>query len=201
MGLAGGASYRINPRLSLWGDAFIPFTGNNTIDRDSGLPDRAIAFNAGLRYVVNPRLATDIFISNTLGNTGALSVITDQEFPSLGLGITFIPGITNANRRYPTSFKSTLQPPPATPAGFAFLDGGTIRSGQLLTTIQGGSQGLLTAIQYGLLDDLEIGIFLDNISGTVDESELGLSGKIRLLHQADGDTIYLKCCGYDREVK
>ncbi len=191
LGLAGGASYRINPRLSLWGDAFVPFTGNNTIDRSSGLPERAIAFNAGLRYVVNPRLATDIFISNTLGNTGALSIITDKEFPSLGLGITFIPGVTNANRRYPTSFKSTLQPPPATPAGFAFFDGGTIKSGQLLTTIQGGSQGLLTAIQYGLLDDLEIGIFLDNISGTRDESELGFSGKIRFLHQADGDPFTL----------
>jgi len=185
-GLAGGAIYRANSRLLLWGDAFVPFTGNNTIDRDTGLPDRVVAVNAGLRYLVNPRLATDLFFSNTLGNTGALSVIADKEFPYLGLGVTFIPGVTTATRRYPTSFGGNQQPSPATPAGFAFLDGGTIRSGQLLTTLQGGGQGFLAAIQYGVLDDFEIGVFLDSIPGTIDESELGFSGKIRFLNQADG---------------
>jgi hypothetical protein len=42
-----------------------------------------------------------------------------------------------------------------------------------------------------LLDDLEIGAFLESIPGTVDESMLGLSGKIRFLHQADGDPFTL----------
>ncbi len=191
LGIAGGVSYRVSSRISLWGDAFVPFTGNNTIDRGSGLPARAIAYNAGVRYVVNPRLSTDIFISNSLGNTGALSIVADKEHPFFGLGVTFIPGMTTANRRYPESFKSTLQPPPATPAGFAFFDGGTIPNGQLLTTIQGGSQGVLTAIQYGLLDDLELGVFVDYISGTTDESEAGFSGRLRLLHQADGDPFTL----------
>ncbi|MGH2415992.1 MAG: hypothetical protein ACRDEA_20340, partial [Microcystaceae cyanobacterium] len=37
---------------SSWGDAFVPVTGNNSISRDSGKPDTAIAFNAGLRYLV-----------------------------------------------------------------------------------------------------------------------------------------------------
>ncbi|MEO1186924.1 MAG: hypothetical protein AAFX46_20590, partial [Cyanobacteria bacterium J06636_27] len=72
-GLAGGASYKVNSRLMLWGDSFVPFSGNNTINRDTGLPARIIGFNAGVRYFVNPRLATDLFVSNTLGNTGALS--------------------------------------------------------------------------------------------------------------------------------
>jgi hypothetical protein len=178
-GLAGGASYRLNPRLILWGDAFVPFTGNNTINRDTGLPARTVAFNAGLRYLVNPRLATDLFVSNTLGNTGPLSIVADRDFPSVGFGVTYLPGITSANRRYSQHFGSTQQPPPNTPAGFGLLDGGTVPNQQLLLSLQGGGQGLLTGIRYGLLDDLEIGAFLDSIPGTVDESQLGFSGKIR----------------------
>jgi len=185
-GLAGGVSYRLNPRLLLWGDAFVPLTGNNTINRETGLPAQTVAFNAGIRYLVNPRLATDLFVSNTLGNTGPLSIVADRDYPSLGVGITYLPGITSTNRRYPQHFNSTQQPPPDTPAGFALLDGGTIANKQLRLSVQGGGQGVLTGLRYGLLDDLEIGTFLNKIPGTVDESELGLSGKIRFLHQADG---------------
>ena len=189
--VAGGVSYQLNPRLLLWGDAFVPLTGNNTINRDTGAPTKTVAFNAGLRYLVNPRLATDLFVSNTLGNTGALSLVADREYPSLGIGITYLPGITGANQRYSQHFNSAQQPPPDTSAGFALLDGGTIANKQLRLSIQGGSQGLLTGVRYGLLDDLEIGTFLNSIPGTVDESELGFSGKIRFLHQADGDPFTL----------
>ncbi|MCJ8281602.1 MAG: hypothetical protein MJK14_17525, partial [Rivularia sp. ALOHA_DT_140] len=194
-GLAGGASYQLNPKLILWGDSFFPFTGNNTINRDTGLPTRNIAINAGLRYLVNPRLATDLFVSNTLGNTGALSVITDRDYPALGFNITFLPGITSTNSRYPQHFRPKVQPSPNTNAGFGFLDGGTIPNQQLRFNLQTGSQGLLTGIRYGLLDDLEIGAFLDSIPGTVDESQLGFSGKLRLLHQADGDPLTLSVAG------
>ncbi|MBD1920765.1 hypothetical protein H6F77_06660 [Microcoleus sp. FACHB-831] len=190
-GLAGGVSYRINPRLILWGDAFVPVTGNNTISRETGLPARTIAFNAGMRYLVNPRLSTDLFVSNTLGNTGALSVVADRALASVGLGVTFLPGITGANRRYSQHFDSTQQPPPNTPAGFALLDGGNVPSQQMRVTLQAGGQGILSGIRYGILDDLEIGAFLDSIPGTIDESELGFSGKIRFLHQADGDPLTL----------
>ncbi|MGC1392750.1 MAG: hypothetical protein WA828_00620 [Coleofasciculaceae cyanobacterium] len=190
-GLAGGVSYQINPRLLLWGDAFVPLTGNNTINRDTGSPTKTVAFNAGLRYLVNPRLATDLFVSNTLGNTGALSLVADREYPSLGIGITYLPGITGANQRLAQHFNSTQQPPPDTSAGFALLDGGTIANKQLNLSVQGGSQGLLTGVRYGLLDDLEIGTFLNSVPGIIDESELGFSGKIRFLHQADGDPFTL----------
>ena len=193
-GIAGGASYQLNPKLILWGDSFVPLTGNNTINRDTGLPTRNIGFNAGLRYLVNPRLATDLFVSNTLGNTGALSIITDRNYPALGFNLTFLPGITRANRRYPQHFRSTVQPS-NTNAGFGFLDGGTIPNQQLRFNLQAGSQGLLTGIRYGLLDDLEIGAFLDSIPGTVDESQLGFSGRLRLLHQADGDPLTLTVAG------
>lgn len=191
LGIAGAASYRLNSRLSVWGDAFLPVTGNNTIDVDSGLPDRAIVFNTGIRYLVNPRLSTDLFLSNALGNTGPLSLLASEDTFAFGVGLTYIPPITSANRDYPASFEERVEPQPFLPAGFGFFDGGTVSNGQLVTTVQGGSQGILTAIQYGLLDDFELGVFLDYISGTTDESEFGVSGKIRLLHQPDGDPLTL----------
>ncbi len=190
-GVAGGITYRLLPRLLLWGDAFVPFTGNNSINRETGLPARTVAFNAGLRYLVNPRLATDVFVSNTLGNTGAMSVIGDRAYTSLGLGVTFLPGVTGANRSYAQSFGTTQEPQPSSLAGFAFLDGGTVASNQAVLNLAGGSQGILTSLRYGILDDLEFGIFLDYVSGIIDESEFGFSGKIRFLHQADGDPFTL----------
>ncbi len=194
-GLAGGISYKLSDRLILWGDAFVPFSGNNTINRDTGLPTKTIAYNAGLRYVINPRLATDLFVSNSLGNTGALSLVADREYTAIGFGLTYLPGVTNVNRSYPETFGDTQQPPPKTYAGFGLLDGGTISKNQLLLTLQGGGQGFLPSIRYGLLDDFEIGAFLDSIPGTVDESQFGFSGKIRLLHQADGNPFTFSLAG------
>lgn len=190
-GLAGGISYEVNPRLILWGDMFIPLIGNNTINRDTGLPARSVAFNAGLRYLVNPRLATELFISNALGNTGAASILTDRENISLGVGVIFLPSFTSANRQYSQSFSSRFQSSPPSLAGFSFFDGGTVAQNQLLPMLQAGSQGILTAIRYGLLDDLEVGLYMDLISGEVDESELGVNGKIRFLDQEDGNPFTL----------
>ncbi|MBW4667460.1 MAG: hypothetical protein KME60_08525 [Cyanomargarita calcarea GSE-NOS-MK-12-04C] len=194
-GLGGGVSYKLNHRLVLWGDAFVPFSGNNTISRDTGLPAKSIVYNAGLRYIINPRLSADLFLSNALGNTGALSLIADKEYNALGFSINYLPGITNANRRYAESFNTREKPAPNTYAGFGFLDGGTVRQNQLLTTLQVGGQGLLPSVRYGLLDDFEIGAFLSNIPGTVDESQFGFSSKIRLLHQADGNPFTLSLAG------
>lgn len=194
-GLASGISYRLNQRLILWGDAYLPFTGNNTINRDTGSPTRNIAYNAGLRYVVNPRLATELFVSNTLGNTGALSVITDREYTALGFGLNYLPGVTSANRRYAKHFGDTQPPVENAHAGFAALDGGTVPQNQLLLTLQGGGQGFLPSLRYGLLDDFEIGTFLESIPGTTDESQFGFSGKIRFLNQAAGDPFTLSLAG------
>ncbi len=190
-GLATGVSYRLNPRLLLWGDAFVPFTGNNTINRNTGATARFVAFNAGLRYLVNPRLATDLFVSNTLGNTGALSIVADREYPSVGFGVTFLPGVSGANRQYPQHFGSTPHRTQNAMAGFGFLDGGTVASQQLVLNAQQDSEGTFTGFRYGLLDDLEIGAFVDSVPGTTDESELGFSGKINFLRQTDGQPFTL----------
>jgi hypothetical protein len=187
-GLTGAVSYSINSQLTIWADAFIPVTGNNSISRESGKPDTAIAYNAGLRYLVNPRLAVDVYASNTQGSVGPLALTADRDLVALGTNLVFLPDLFAVNRRQPDRFRSqsATDSTPITKDGLAFFDGGTLASGQFLFNLNAGTQGILTSLRYGFLKDFEGGIYLDYVSGETDESEQGLSAKIRLLNQAEG---------------
>lgn len=195
-GFRGGVSYNINERITLWGDAFIPVTGNNSVSRSSGKPAQAIVYNAGLRYLINPRVGVDLFASNAYGSTGSLALTGDRDFIAFGAGIVFMPGFMGANGRYADNFEGeTVEDTPRTVDGIGFFDGGTLPSGRFLLDIQGGSQGIMSALRFGIVKDFEIGAYLDYISGDVDESEQGISGKLRLLNQAKGDPFTLSIAG------
>ncbi len=186
LGLGGAVSYQVNPRLFIFGDVFLPLTGNNSINRDSGKAAKAIAYNAGLRYLTNPRLALDLYATNTAASFAPLSLTADKDFVGLGANLVFMPDVFSANRQYSDTFSATLTDTESlTTDGLAFFDGGTIPSGKLALQLQGGSQGILTAIRYGLLKDFEGGIFLDYVAGSIDESEQGIGGKVRFLNQAE----------------
>lgn len=186
LGLGGGVAYQISDRLLIISDLFIPFTGNNSINRDSGEPDQAIAYSAGLRFLTNPRLALDLYATNTFASFAPLSLTADRDFVGLGANLTFMPDGILANRKYAPSFAQTDQADELfTTDGVAFFDGGTIPSGEFALQIQGGNQGVLTVLRYGLLKDFEGGIFLDYVAGEVDESEQGISGKVRFLNQGE----------------
>ena len=193
-GLGGGVSYQINSKLSLVSDVFLPLTGNNSINRTSGEPDRSIVYNAGFRYLTNPQLALDVYATNTFASFAPLSLTGDRDFLGLGGNIVFMPDIIPANRQYGDRSEQEKQES-LTTDGVAFFDGGTLPSGKLALNLQGGSQGVLTAIRYGLLDDFEGGIFLDYVSGDVDESEQGISGKIRFLNQQENAPFTLSAAG------
>ena len=192
-GLAGSVAYEINPRLFIWGDVFFPFTGNNSISRSSGEPDEAIAYNGGIRYLVNPRLALDIYASNTFSSFAPLSLTADRDLMALGTNLTFMPDLFAANRKYSDRFKEENQDivTPLTTDGLAFFDGGVVGSQDFIWHFQAGNQGILTALRYGLVKDLEAAIYLDYIFGDIDESEQGYSAKLRLLNQAEGSPITL----------
>ena len=183
LGLGGGVSYRVNSRLFIFSDVFLPLTGNNSINRDSGAPDQAIAYNAGLRFLANPRLALDLYATNTFASYAPLSLTADRDFMGLGANLVFMPDAILANRKYGDRITGKRPEDFWTIDGMAFFDGGTIPSREFQFHLQNGSQGVLTALRYGLLDDFEGGIFLDYVTGEVDESEQGISGKVRLLNQ------------------
>jgi hypothetical protein len=192
-GLTGAVAYEINPRLFLWGDVFLPFTGNNSISRSSGKPDTAIAYNGGIRYLINPRLALDFYASNTFGSYGPLNLTADRDLMAFGTNLKFMPDIIAGNRKYSDRFNPENQDiiTPLTTDGLAFFDGGVVSPQDFVLNLQAGSQGILTALRYGLVKDLEGAIYLDYVFGNVDESEQGYSAKIRLLNQAEGSPITL----------
>ncbi|MFM2313762.1 MAG: hypothetical protein RLZZ04_3038 [Cyanobacteriota bacterium] len=191
LGLGAGVTYQVNSQLSLVSDVFLPLTGNNSINRDSGAPDQAIAYNAGLRYLKNPQLALDLYATNTFASFAPLSLTADRDFLGLGANIRFMPDALPGNRQDNQPHK----PESLTTDGVAFFDGGTLPSGKLTLSLQQGSQGLLAAVRYGFLKDFEVGIFLDSVSGEVDESEQGIGAKIRLLNQQDNSPITLSAAG------
>lgn len=195
LGLGAGVSYRLNSQLSLVSDVFVPLTGNNSINRDSGEPDRAIAYNVGLRYLANPQLALDLYATNTFASFAPLSLTGDRDFLGVGANIRFMPDALSANRKYGEPANSANKTESLTTDGVAFFDGGTLPSGKLALNLQAGSQGVLTAVRYGLLKDFEGEIFLDYVSGEVDESEQGIGAKVRLLNQQENSPITLSAAG------
>ncbi|RMF22671.1 MAG: hypothetical protein D6756_10120, partial [Cyanobacteria bacterium J083] len=164
-GFTTALSYRLSERLNLWADAFIPLFGNNSVSRASGKPDTAIAYNAGIRYLVNPRLGIDVFATNTLGNTPPLALTADKNFTALGANVVVMPEAFPRNRRYSDSFDpdavQTRQV--STNDGLDFFDGTTLPSEKFLFTIRGGNQGIMSALRYGVVTDLEVGIYVDYI--------------------------------------
>ena len=186
LGLGGGANYKISDRFFIVSDVFVPFTGNNSINRNSGQPDKAIVYNAGLRFLSNPRLALDVYATNTFASFAPLSLTADRDFMGLGANLTFMPDAIPANKKYADGFAPTSEGDRFfTTDGIAFFDGGTVPSGEFMLQLQGGSQGVLTALRYGLLKDFEGGIFLDYVAGEIDEAEQGISGKVRFLNQQE----------------
>lgn len=184
LGLGGGVSYQLNSRLLMFSELFLPLTGNNSINRNSGKPDRAIAYNAGLRFLVNSQLALDLYATNTFASYAPLSLTADRDFLGLGTNLVFMPDAIVANRQSGDRFKTTDKPTEFwTTDGLAFFDGDTIPNGKFHFQLQNGSQGILTTIRYGLLEDFEGAIFLDYVAGEVDESEQGISAKVRFLNQ------------------
>lgn len=188
LGLSGAISYQVHPRVTLWGDAFVPFTGNNSFNRDTGLPAKSIAYNAGLRYFINPSLGIDVFASNTFGSKGPLALTADRDMTALGVRVIALPSIFSANRAFADSFNRDQdgQDSPITTDGLGFFDGGTVPNQRFLWHLQGGGQGIMTALRYGITKDFELSAYLDYIFGDVDESEQGFGVKLRLLNQDEG---------------
>ena len=141
-GLGSGVTYEVNSRLLIFSDVFLPLTGNNSINRGSGEPDRAIAYNLGLRFLTNPRLALDLYATNTSASFAPLSLTADRDFVGVGANIVFMPDILPANRKTKDSFGKTKDNAEIyTTDGIAFFDGGTIPSGKLSLQLQGRQSG------------------------------------------------------------
>jgi hypothetical protein len=191
-----GGTFKLSPRFQIRGDASPILVGNNTVDRFSGQPTQVIPFNIGLRYLVNPRVALDVFATNTFGNAGGPAIAAFSNNTGIGIALTTTPERlftildVPANRKFAETFYEDVPKERRrifVPASFDLLDGSTIArdTSQIALRISTGTVG--AAFRNGSLDDFETGFFANFAPEGVDESDAGASTKIRFLHQQSGD--------------
>lgn len=184
LGAQLAADVQLAGPLAVWGRGFVPLTGHNTIDRGSGRPDRATAYDAGVRLRLNPALDIELFSSNALGNTGALSFIPDREYHAVAMGLRMRPGERFASAPLPVAdrFDDEDEVPP-TGLALASLAPTTMRQGKLNARVRGGGQGVLGAVEISPVRSLQLGAFIDFLSGTKDEGELGATARVTLVEE------------------
>ena len=174
------ADLRLAGPLRAWGSAFIPIAGNNTIERASGRPARALAFDAGLRLVLSPFASGELFVSNALGNSGALAMLSDREYRAMGAGLRIypdargVPPLPGDVRR--DARRST--PPMAVPQ----LAAPWLTTRAIGARARYGAQGLLASAEWSPVPGVQGGAFLDLLGGTRDEGELGAVIRV-LVHE------------------
>lgn len=158
---------------------FAPFTGANTIRRATGRTVRWPVYNVGLGYSVNPVLATELFASNALGSTGALSLVADREYTALGAGLRYTSGTRMSSRGGTASSDRMTM---SGGAGSSLLDLSFARA--LRVSVGTGSGGTHASLGGSPVPDLALGAFVDYVSGTSDEGDLGALVAVRFVRQA-----------------
>lgn len=191
-----GGTYKLSPRFQLRADASPILIGNNTVDRYTGQPTQVIPFNVGVRYLVNPRIALDIFATNTFGNSGGPAIAAFSNNTGIGISLTTTPERiltildVPANRRFAETFYQEVSKERRRtfiPASFDLLDGSTIARDTSQVALRVSTGPIAVAFRNGSLDDFETGFYADFAPQGVDESDGGASTKVRILHQQSGD--------------
>jgi hypothetical protein len=176
-GLALAADARIFGPLDAWGRALIPIAGNNTIVRASGRPARYPAYDIGLRLHLSPFTAGEVFVSNALGNNGALAMVSDREYRALGAGLRVTPDARATEVNWHDKRNHHLQP---APLAMSSLSGVWLSAHQASLSVRAGTQGLMASAEWGPVPGVQGGVFLDLLDGTRDEGELGALLRVSL---------------------
>ncbi len=176
-GLRANGALRLTAPLRSFVRAFVPLTGNNSIARPDGRPARVLAYDAGLQLALSAYATGEVFISNTLGNTGALSVVADREYRALGAGLRVYPQA--ARERDQDALVRDAEHP--SPLGLASISGVWLPSGAASARVRRSGQGTLAAGEWAPVRGVQGGIFLDLLDGVRDEGELGGVIRVALL--------------------
>ncbi len=185
-GLSSNISYRVNQRITLWSDTFLPLAGNNSINRSTGKPSKEFIFNAGLRYFVNPSLGLDLYASNSQGTMGPIGFLANPNQVAIGTNLVFLFSPTSSTS-YAETFRQSANITPLFKTGFGLYEGGVAPPRTIIADAAYGNQGFNGLIGYSYVNDLDLSLYLAYTSGVIDESEQGLAGRIRLLDQYQGD--------------
>jgi len=159
---------------------FVPLSGANTIHRGSGRTVRSPVLEVGIGYAVNPVLATELFLSNGLGgeHSGALSLVADREYSAIGAGVRYTSGSRSSSRREAESRERG----PAAGFSTSLLDPSFSRV--LRASLGAGNGATHASLGGSPVPDLALVTFVDYVSGTLDESDLGALMAVRFVRQA-----------------
>ncbi|HMQ09894.1 MAG TPA: hypothetical protein PKC21_03735 [Oligoflexia bacterium] len=161
LGFGSAVSYNFHKKLGLWSSVFQAVYGSNSLNFSPHEPKKTLRYDIGLQYRVNPYISTDLFLSNGLGNIGALSPLAESRVNGLGLAMTVYPNFKKADSSQ-SRYSSSIHHP------------FTVSS-----SIASNSQHL--SFEYEFVPDLTAFIYINYVFGQTDESEQGIGGKLTLL--------------------
>lgn len=172
--LSGAAAVALTGTASAGVQVMLPLSGRNSVNRTSGSPVRVPLLTASLAARLTDGLEGTLLVSNTLGETGALSFVADREYPAVGAGVRFRPSLRYRERSGDPGLR------PLSVVGLPPGDGADAS-----VNLARGVTGSLAAASLGPADGLRFTAFLDHLSGSVDEGELGAAVSVRLLGGSD----------------
>ncbi|MBD2210143.1 porin [Nostoc linckia FACHB-104] len=210
-----GFSWQTSRRVNLFANIQTPLGpgGNTFIAKDRSIA-RKLVWTVGIDYALNPKMGAEVYATNSYGatpTTGLLSFIPDGD--DFLLGVRFKHAI-DFGQGYAANFSNT---PPTTlyyRDGFAgrrqrtlLFDGLTLSTPNTLPTgnfrFRGGlgtHGGSSFALAYGLTDDSQLELSVDQFASSDRFSEQDISGtgikiggamKLKFFDQARGDGVTL----------
>lgn len=209
-----GFSWQTSKRVNLFANIQTPLGpgGNTFIAKNRSITSKLL-WTVGIDYALNPKMGAEVYATNSYGatpTTGLLSFIPDGE--DLLLGVRFKHAI-DFGQGYAANFTNSPPIPLSDRNRSLLFDGLILSSANTLPTGQfqfrggfgtGGSSSF--ALAYGLTDDSQLELTVDQFASSDRFSEQDISGpgvkiggamKLKFLDQIRGDglTLSLKLAG------
>ncbi|AFY33933.1 hypothetical protein Cal7507_3540 [Calothrix sp. PCC 7507] len=203
-----GFSWQPSERVNLFANIQAPLgPGGNTFSSKDRSIYRKLLWAVGVDYAFNPRMAAEVYATNSFGTTpttGLLAFIPDGD--DLLLGIRF-KHVIDFGQGYAANFGNRPQTELSRRDSTLLFDGFTLASPHTLPTGKFQARGGLGtngsssfALAYGLTNDAQLEINVDQFGGSDRLSGAEISGpgvkiggavKLRFLDQARGDLLSL----------
>ncbi|MDZ7957941.1 MAG: DUF5777 family beta-barrel protein [Aulosira sp. DedQUE10] len=203
-----GFSWQTSKRVNLFANIQTPLGpgGNTFIAKDRSIT-RKLLWTVGIDYAFNPKMSAEVYATNSYGTTpttGLLSFIPDGD--DLLLGVRF-KHVIDFGQGYAANFGNTPSIPLSYRERTLVFDGLTLSSANTLPSgkfqLRGGlgTHGSSSfALAYGLTDDSQLELSVDQFASSDRFSEQDISGpgvkiggamKLKFFDQARGDLLTL----------
>jgi len=144
-GIGLGLSKELNKRLHIYNSAYFPLSGNNTFDNNLKYK-KAIIYDFGFSYLIDPKVSFQGYLSNSFGATPATGVLTIPSDNNLILGtrLVYKPTALDVEENLEANFKYKFD-------GLSVTNTDLIKPNELLFDISFDKySGIWTKVSTGL---------------------------------------------------